>query len=314
MDDDDVGALLRDLARALAPAGARVPADPRVFGLGEPRRTIALEDGLFAVVARGAEGLAIVERERGVLAAVWGRLPVSTPELLWVAEDRAVDLRRGVPGLVDPAALFRRVGVDRGFATAIGGEIGALLAVFHGLEIDDALAASLPRRVSWPEPSPLLRERLPRVIDDPPLLAAIDRALERLDAFDPPAADRRLVHSDVGLHNLAIDPTSLRLRGIFDFAEAALADRHWDLRHLLWSGPAEATFTAAVDAYEGAGGPPIERARVELYQAATAAGYLAYRDGVEPGRVWCGRTLAEDLAWTRQALAAIGEGPPDATA
>lgn len=60
--------------------------------------------------------------------------------------------------------------------------------------------------------------REPLVIDDPPLLAAIERALERLDAFTEPEEDRCLVHSDVGLHNLALATRTGALVGIFDFA------------------------------------------------------------------------------------------------
>lgn len=149
--------------------------------------------------------------------------------------------------------------------------------------------------------------REPLVIDDPPLLAAIDRALERLDAFTEPEEDRCLVHSDVGLHNLAIDPQTRTLVGIFDFAEAAHADRHWDFRHLLWPGVGRATYDAAIASYTAAGGPAIDHDRVVLFQAATACSYLAFRDGVAPETRWCGRTLAEDLAWTRAALAASGE-------
>jgi hypothetical protein len=76
---------------------------------------------------------------------------------------------------------------------------------------------------------------------------------------------------------------------------------------------------AALAAYEAATGVRPSSARVRLYNAACAVGYLAYRAGVPPEARWCGRTLAEDLAWTRWAVARargerhLGENPTRAT-
>jgi hypothetical protein len=50
----------------------------------------------------------------------------------------------------------------------------------------------------------------------------------------------------------------------------------------------------------------IDRERVQLLNAMAAIGFLAFRHGHAPEEKWCGRTLAEDLAWTHAALGAIG--------
>jgi hypothetical protein len=44
---------------------------------------------------------------------------------------------------------------------------------------------------------------------------------------------------------------------------------------------------------------------VILYNAASAITFLAYRAGTAPDERSCGRTLAQDLAWTRQAVARV---------
>lgn len=295
------------LARALVSAGFHVPMAPRVHG-DASRAVIELEEDRFAFVARDADGAARLARERAVLGAMSERVSFATPRVLWVAADEMVDVRLGVRGLVDPAGLYARAREDAGFAGAVGRQVGALLAELHALPLEGALRESLPRRVSWPESSEWIRERLPRVIDDAELIGAIDGALARFDAFAAPESDRVLVHTDVGLHNLAFDPASLEVRGIFDFAEAAWADRHWDLRHLVWRGGAAATLTAAIASYAGSGGGPLSRARLVLYNAATAFSYLAFRDGIAAEQVWCGRTLAQDVAWTREALADLEKG------
>ncbi len=60
-------------------------------------------------------------------------------------------------------------------------------------------------------------------------------------------------------------------------------------------------------------GVRISRARVILYNAACALSFLGHRAGTRPEERCCGRTLAEDLAWTRhavdRALALAGVGP-----
>lgn len=296
---------LEGLARVLAPAGFTVPGRPRVHDGDPSRAVVELGDGCFAFVGRDAAGRSALVRERAVLAAISGKLSVAVPRVLWVDAGGAVDVRRGVGGLVDPFGLYARASADAGYAAAIGAHIGRVIAELHAVGVDEELRGMLPRRVSWPEPSAWIRERLPRVVDDAGMIAAIDRALERFDSFVAPEEDRRLVHTDVGLHNLAFDPSGREIRGIFDFAEAAWADRHWDLRHLVWRGVAAATLEAAISSYAAAGGGALSRARVVLYNAATAFSYLAFRDGIAAEHRWCGRTLAEDLAWTREVLAEL---------
>jgi hypothetical protein len=53
----------------------------------------------------------------------------------------------------------------------------------------------------------------------------------------------------------------------------------------------------------------IDRGRVRLCNAASAICFLAFRRGVPPEERSCGRTLAEDLRWTRTTLANIGIDP-----
>jgi aminoglycoside phosphotransferase (APT) family kinase protein len=52
------------------------------------------------------------------------------------------------------------------------------------------------------------------------------RTIDRYEAVTVDAGDRVLVHSDVGLHNLALDPETDTVNGIFDYDGAAWADRH----------------------------------------------------------------------------------------
>lgn len=62
---------------------------------------------------------------------------------------------------------------------------------------------------------------------------------------------------------------------------------------------------AALAVYEPAVGVQLSRQRIYLYNAVRAFGFLAYRLGTPAGEKPCGRTLAEDLRWTRWAIAQL---------
>lgn len=138
--------------------------------------------------------------------------------------------------------------------------------------------------------------------------AAADLLIERFEQSDAAVreADRAVVHTDVGLHNVSIDPASLAVQGIFDWEGACWADRHYDFRHLVFDRDQHPLFTAAVSTYEESTGVRISRARIYLHNAAMAITYLAFRRGVAAEERWCGRTLEEDLGWSRAALARVG--------
>jgi aminoglycoside phosphotransferase (APT) family kinase protein len=134
----------------------------------------------------------------------------------------------------------------------------------------------------------------------------IARACDVIEAYEHVAvdeADRVLVHTDVGFHNLAIDFRSRTINGIFDYEGAAWADRHHDFRYLVLDVGRYELLEGATSAYEPITGRAIRRDRVLLYNAACAVTFLAYRAGTQPEDRWCGRTLAEDLRWSTQAIA-----------
>jgi hypothetical protein len=163
----------------------------------------------------------------------------------------------------------------------------------------------LPRRPAWPEPSDRIRQSLPDVIGDRGLLADIDRALEAYDAVTVAEEDRVLVHGDLGLHNIAVDPETAAVGGVFDYDEASWSDRHHDFRYLIFHHEHDEALEAALAVYEPALGRTLSRDRIRLYNAACAIGFLAFRRGVPPDERSCGRTLAEDVAWVRGALARL---------
>jgi hypothetical protein len=82
-------------------------------------------------------------------------------------------------------------------------------------------------------------------------------------------------------------------------------DGSFDVR-LAVAGATDPMLDAALAVYEPALGLRLSRERIALYNTACAVSFLAYRDGIPADRLWCGRTLAKDLAWTQTALARVG--------
>jgi len=287
---------------ALTSAGIYVAPGTVIIEQRDGRRLVRVPGDRLAWFADGEPGRKTIARERRVLRLLAARCTFAVPTVVFESLDGTFDVRTSVPGLVDPWGVFEKVKADRALAERIGAEIGAILAEQHTRISEAEVAGWLPSRVPWPEPSPWILARLPHVVTDGALLANIRGLLERYDASRVTDADRALVHNDVGFHNLALDPTTHMVRGIFDYENAAWADRHHDFRYLLFDAGHEELLEAALAVYEPAVGLRLSRDRIRLYNAAAAAAFLAYRDGVPPDQRWCGRTLDQDLAWVRYAM------------
>ncbi|MBV8120421.1 MAG: aminoglycoside phosphotransferase family protein [Alphaproteobacteria bacterium] len=242
--------------------------------------------------------------ERRILRLLAARCSFRTPAVLLVSKS-GFDLRRMVPGQCDPWGVYQRCMTDTKLAQRIGRSIGAILAEQHTKIREADVADWLPRGVAWPEAGDWIREHLPRVVDDQDLVRTLEDVIGRYEAVRVDAGDHVLVHGDVGLHNLPLDPTTDAVNGIFDYDGAAWADRHHDFRYLLFDVVREDMLDAAEEVYEPAIGRSLDRDRIRLYNAACAIGYLAFRSGVPPHQKSCGRTLAEDLRWVRTALSKV---------
>lgn len=292
------------IATALRQAGLDAAPAEVVIEERDDRWLARLPNDRLAWFPANTRGVARLAAERRVLRLLTARCSFRVPGIVFEA-DAGWDVRDAVPGTVDPWALYERVRGNAALARKIGGTIGAMLAEQHSLIHKSDVAAWLPPQPEWPEPTAQLRRDLPRVVDDRALLADMDRVLDAYDSVAVPADDRVLVHGDLGLHNMAIDPATSEVRGLFDYDGASWADRHHDFRYLLFDEAGDDLLEAALAVYEPAVGRTLNRERISLYNAACAIGFLAYRRGVAPEDRSCGRTLAEDLRWVHGALARL---------
>jgi hypothetical protein len=289
--------------RALREAGFPHPAEALHIDAREERWAVSLPDGHIAWFPASEAGATRLAVERRVLGLLASRCSFRVPEILFVSNS-GFDVRRMVPGRCDPWGLYRRCQADRRLAQKIGRAIGQILVEQHTRIVEADAAGWVRQQVPWPETGAWIGERLPSVIDDRGLIRALADVIEEYEGMAVDAADRALVHGDLGLHNLPLDQADA-VNGVFDYDGAAWADRHHDFRYLLFDVGCEDMLDAALRIYEPAVERRLDRNRIRLYNAACAIGYLAFRAGVPPEQKSCGRTLVEDLQWARTALAKL---------
>ena len=276
---------------ARAPSGSKTRLVRRLRG-----GSSAARDGAAgAAVARGA--LRVLRSAGSVRAAL---------RRVRRAEQRA--------GRADPWNVYAVLQHSPEAAARIGAAVGAILAEQHSCIAAREVAGWLPLRPSWPESREWIRARLPGVIDDAELQARADDLMCVYEELAVGDDDRVLAHTDVGLHNLAIDPDSYDVRGVFDYEGAAWADRHHDFRYLVLDADRYELLDSAAAVYERAAGHSIDRERVLLYNAVCALSFLAFRAGHRADERWCGRTLHEDLRWSKLAIGRVHSGSASAAA
>jgi aminoglycoside phosphotransferase (APT) family kinase protein len=286
----------------LAEAGVRFDAGALQLYPREDCLGVRLPDDRMAWFPLDEQGRAALAMERRVLRLLQAHCKFSAPRVVYESES-GWDLRELVPGVVDPLAVYARVQKDSAFTYALGEDLGRILAEQHTRIPSAELAGWLPVAPSWPRPQdiPCLRQ----VVDNAEMLARIDAALRR-HASVTLVSDPVLVHGDLGPHNIALDPASYRLTGVFDYRGAVFGDRHHDFTYMIFQTAEEPMLDGALASYEAVTGIRINRQRVRLLNAVAAIGFLAFRHGHPPEEAWCGRSLTEDLVWTDAALRQIG--------
>ncbi len=296
-----------DVARRLREVGVEVEADAvAVERRGD--RVLARLPGeriaWFAMTPDAAARLAIEDR---VLSLVGARCSFRVPAVLAAGPD-GWTLRTAVPGTADPFGFAARLKAEPGLVPGFGRALAMALAEQHARIAASDVAGWLPTAPPWPPPLDDVEARVRRVVDDAGLLGRIARLLGAGRALDAQDEDRAVVHGDFGLHNVAVDPATGAALGVFDYGDAAWADRHLDFRYLVFAAVPDALLDAAMAAYRGATGIALDRHRVLVRNALAAVAYLADRAGHGADEVVAGRTLAGDLRWTAWALDRCGFG------
>lgn len=170
-------------------------------------------------------------------------------------------------------------------------DLGRTLARLHrSLRAHEAVALGLAR--SPPKLSDRTAEILRSHVQSPMLEHGLISARTWLATR---TIDDVVIHGDPHFHNLAVDPTTGALRGIFDFDEIARGDRAQDLAYLHSSGVPFAR--AALRAYAEVG-PSVDEDTVARYHVVLALDHFNF---VAP----TAERFSRIVDWAKAALIAL---------
>ncbi|HEY0961918.1 MAG TPA: aminoglycoside phosphotransferase family protein, partial [Pseudomonadales bacterium] len=234
----------RELLRA---AGVDVPRAKLAVDRREHRWMLSWGDPAhLAWLAADAEGVAQLDIENRMLVLVAKHCTFAVPRTLYFDPASGLAIRTRIAGAVDPAGLHARVRRDSTLGGRIGQWLGRALAELHAIPTR-SVSGWLPARPNWPEPLAVMRENLPLVLEArSPLLPRLNALLRHYEALIDRQHDPVPAHTDLGFHNLVVDPESGLPRGVIDFDSAAYVDRHLDFRYCVLDTPDTALLDRAL--------------------------------------------------------------------
>ena len=293
-----------DVGETLRRAGIQVSSTEIVVERRGERALVTLPGERLAWFAMSTEAADRLRIEDRLLRLVSTKCSFRVPEVLATWEGWS--LRSMVAGIVNPDGFAAGLKGNPGLISWVAESVACLLAEQHSRVTEAEVAGWLPTAPAWPLPRSVMDARLPAVAIEPDLRSRIGRLLDLYDDWSAGSQDRVLIHGDFGFHNVAIEPVTGQIVGVFDYDGAAWADRHLDFRYLTFGAVQDSLLDETILAYCGATGVALDRNRVLLSNAAAAVSHLADRAGFGEDEVIGGRTLAGDLRWTRWALDRAG--------
>jgi aminoglycoside phosphotransferase (APT) family kinase protein len=180
--------------------------------------------------------------------------------------------------------------------------IGEILAELHSAITPEEARRLAPLELPLATSIERMRMNMAMGFEDVALQSQVKEIFARFDALAIGADELVLVHGDVASQNMAFEPETSEVLGIYDFEDIACVDRHWDFKYL-HSYPA--LFQRAVlEAYQDCTGIAPDVQRITLYHALSALSFLAWRvEDPDAHDRLSGRDKASAYRWVREAVA-----------
>jgi aminoglycoside phosphotransferase (APT) family kinase protein len=259
------------VSSALTSAGLKVP--PRQITLQQRhgRWVARLPDDGLVFVADNPGAAARLTREAKLLELLRSRVSFALPRIQYAGSN--LQVRIPVPGSQIGGEGRERVFAATPQAMRTADDLGRALAELHCALTKEEAEELGPAFIDALPEGAVLRARLKGKLPDPFTAKILDRVLDLYGNGESRAQDIVLVHGDLWGGNMAVDSKTGALKGLFDFDDAGLADRHIDFMYFHSFGDEFAR--RALSAYTAKSGGDASWERVATYHAVAAFAALA---------------------------------------
>jgi aminoglycoside phosphotransferase (APT) family kinase protein len=252
-------------------AGLNIPPSEIRLEQRHGRWIVRLPDNGLALVADTPSAAARLAREAKLLQLLGSRVSFGLPSIQY--DGPGLQVRSLVPGTQIGGEGRERDFAARPQAMRLANDLGNALAQLHGaLTRKEAEEFGLANIDTLPT-ADALRGRLDGKLPEPVTANAFDRLLDLYRAYEPREDDIVLAHADLWSGNMAVDSETGALKGLFDFDDAGLADRHVDFMYFHSFGDEFAR--RALSAYTAKSGRHASWECVATYHAVAAFAALA---------------------------------------
>lgn len=176
--------------------------------------------------AKTQEGIVSLDREVQLLTMLQGKIATQIPVPLYYTENFLV--YKKIPGSPLIAYAFYRLGHKQRSKLVL--EIAQFLSQLHKALTPEEIASLNLAQSDWPWSFEKLQEHRHHLDDNKDLAEVFDSIMniykdELAVPFEP-----TLIHNDMSIKNIIVDPLTGQLRGVIDFSDIAYDDSLLDLR------------------------------------------------------------------------------------
>jgi aminoglycoside phosphotransferase (APT) family kinase protein len=235
------------------------------------RWIVRLPDNGLALVADTPSAAARLAREAKLLRLLGSRVSFGLPSIQY--DGHGLQVRTLVLGAQVGGEGRERDFAARPQAMRLANDLGSALAQLHGALTRNEAEEFGSANIDTLPTADALRSRLDGKLPEPVTANAFDRLLDLYCAYEPREDDIVLAHGDLWSGNMAVDSETGALKGLFDFDDAGLADRHLDFMY--FHSFSDEFARRALSAYTAKSGRDASWERVATYHAVAAFAALA---------------------------------------
>lgn len=172
------------------------------------------------------EGVALLHREVQLLRMLQGKMTTAVPLPLHYEENFLV--YKKIPGSPLIAYSFYRLGNKQ--RSKLVFDIAQFLSQLHTVLTAEEIASLNLTKSNWPWSFEKLQAHSHHLDNNKDLADVFDSIMKIYEEEAAVPFQSTLIHNDMSIKNIIVDPLTGQLRGIIDFTDMAFDDPHLDVR------------------------------------------------------------------------------------